>query len=174
MPSEAAPAQPAIVTYRYNGKLVYVTPPSTYEEAVASARDLFPELASVDPQRIGISINAMVSKKRELIRISPMAWQPVLASRKQYEVLDITLHNPKIIVHDAEQPPAYLDATEKGWFDLVLDPSRAPSPINGHTFIPFPGSKTKPRTSSSSPTSPCCPPKSPVGWAMSLLGKKSD
>ncbi|KAI8974018.1 hypothetical protein BD414DRAFT_447787 [Trametes punicea] len=167
---------PDIITYRYNGELVYVTPAATYEDGVQFARRVFPELASVHPDRVVISVNGIVNKERQLIRIGPMAWKTVMSSRARYEVLDIIV-DPEIHVSDAEPLPEYCDIKEKHALDDFLAPSRAPSPRPTHKIIPVPGAPRKPRSRSSSPgtaTASSATESVPTAadWAKSLFGKR--
>ncbi|KAI0332922.1 hypothetical protein GY45DRAFT_1320156 [Cubamyces sp. BRFM 1775] len=167
-----------ILTYRFNGTMVYVTPASTYQEGVEFARQVFPELASVDPERISISIHGTVNKQRQLIRIGTMAWNSVIATRARYEVLDITVV-PEIVVgtHDQPPPPDYFTIKEKSSHDDFLAPSRAPSPHSVHKIIPVPGARTRSRCRSRSPsshhsdTSSSTSSRSAMDWAKGLFGK---
>ncbi|KAH9889539.1 hypothetical protein C8Q73DRAFT_708033 [Cubamyces lactineus] len=166
-----------ILTYRFHGTMVYVTPASTYKEGVEFARQVFPELASVDPERISISINGTVNKQRQLIRIGAMAWNSVITSRARYEVLDITV-TPEIVIDAHDQPPPeYFTVKEKTSHDDFLSPSRAPSPRPVHKIIPVPGAPARSRCRSRSPSphhpngGPSTSPRNAIDWAKSLFGK---
>ncbi|KAI0364138.1 hypothetical protein BV20DRAFT_974785 [Pilatotrama ljubarskyi] len=174
---------PEVITYRYSGAMVYVTPSATFQEAVDTACSVFPELKQVDPDRIAISVHGSVNKKRQLIRIGPMAWPSIIASRARYEVLDITLE-PDIIVTDVDADsdalPRYtINDSEKHSFIDYFDPSRAPSPSDDsrvlHKNIPGVTARSRRTDRSPSPTlsaashEPAC---APVGWAKSLFGKR--
>ncbi|KAI0665695.1 hypothetical protein C8Q78DRAFT_985997 [Trametes maxima] len=170
---------PDILTYRYDGAMVYVTPAATYEEGVQFAQRVFPELASVDPARIVISVNGIVNQKRQLIRIGAMAWKTVVFSRARFEVLDITL-DPEIVVSDTDgerdAPPDYASLKEKDPNGDFLAPSRAPSPrrtqgrlLPDLTSGGLPRSRSRSPSPSATSTSESC---SPVEWARSLFGKR--
>lgn len=160
------------------------------QEGIRFARQVFPELASVAPEHILISVNGIVNKQRQLIRIGPMAWKTVVFSRARFEVLDVTLDpsapspsydgcdKPEIVVSDADALPEY-DSVKKLHPDEAdfLVPSRAPSP-------PMPHGANKPmanhrngRARSHSPTpsttsNDSCSTSSTLDWARSLFGKR--
>ncbi|KAI9064578.1 hypothetical protein FKP32DRAFT_1591388 [Trametes sanguinea] len=158
-------ASPVVLTYRFNEKLVYVTKPTSYQEAIKYARQLFPELALLPSDHIGICINGLVCQKRELIRISPMAWKPVIQTRTAYEVLDIIIDDPEAVDPVEDGPPAYADAAGKDPLESTSGQSRIPR----HTIIINPDCKEGLRVSSSTPSSTSR--KSVVEWAKGLLIK---
>ncbi|KAL7277881.1 hypothetical protein ACG7TL_008828 [Trametes sanguinea] len=159
---------PVVLTYRYNEKLVYVTKPASYQEAIKYARQLFPELASLPSNHIGICINGLVSQRRELIRISPMAWKPVMHSRTAYEVLDIIIDDPEAEGQVEDGPPAYADAAGKDPVDSPQSSCRFPR----HTIIINPNYKEDLRVPSPTPSSSSSSRKSAVEWAKGLLIKR--
>ncbi len=165
-------------------------PPHT-QEGIRFARQVFPELAAIAPERIIISVNGIVNQQRQLIRIGPMAWKTVVFSRARFEVLDVTLDptvpydaaadadtKPEIVVSDADALPEY-ESVKKLHPDEAdfLAPSRAPSP-------PMPRGSNKPianprqcRARSHSPTpstvsNDSCSTSSTLDWARSLFGKR--
>lgn len=157
------------------------------QEGIRFARQVFPELASVAPEHILISVNGIVNKQRQLIRIGPMAWKTVVFSRARFEVLDVTLDpsassspgydcdKPEIVVSDADALPEY-DSVKKLHPDEAdfLVPSRAPSP-------PMPHGANKPmanhrssraRSHSPTPSTTSNDSCSTLDWARSLFGKR--
>ncbi|KAI0827845.1 hypothetical protein BC628DRAFT_1317341 [Trametes gibbosa] len=168
-------AGPDVLTYRYNGNMVYVTPAPTYEEGVQYARQVFPELASVDPARIVISVNGLVNQHRQLIRIGPMAWKSVVFSRARFEVLDVTLdpHGPEIVISDHDTLPEYDSIKEKSPDADFLAPSRAPSPPRAlHKNMSHHATRSRSRSASPSSSTRSSEPCSTVDWAKSLFGKR--
>ncbi|KAI0349957.1 hypothetical protein OH77DRAFT_1431521 [Trametes cingulata] len=172
-----------ILTFRYNGAMAYVKPGATYQDAIHTAREAFQELKHCDPHRISISVNGVVNKKRQLIRISPKAWKAILASRARYEVLDITLE-PEIVVTDVD---ADSDDLPRYTLDEKMDPSienlapsRAPTPSDKvviHKYLPGASVRSRPGSRSPSP-SPSMNSQasresstSAVDWAKSLLAR---
>ncbi|KAI0752987.1 hypothetical protein C8Q80DRAFT_1149499 [Daedaleopsis nitida] len=121
---------PDLITYRYNGTLVYVLPAQSYEEGIALVQASFDELSNVDADHITICVNAMVGGKRTHIRIGPAAWSKVLPLLARYEVLDIIVKNPKIVVDSADTPPTYEDVKANSGSETLLLPSRGPTPQN--------------------------------------------
>ncbi|KAI0759969.1 hypothetical protein BD413DRAFT_487045 [Trametes elegans] len=188
---------PDILTYRYNGNMVYVTPGATHAEGVKFAQQVFPELAAVEPARIAISVNGLVNGQRQLVRISPMAWPTVVFSRARYEVLDVTVDSDvriDIIVTDADGLPLYsglkpqtpgVDPDAKAQpdatpVDFTLDPSRAPYPVTSappsparlpHKENPVPYALQRRRPASPSSISTADSSSSVSDWARSLFGK---
>ncbi|KAJ8483400.1 hypothetical protein ONZ51_g4731 [Trametes cubensis] len=168
-----------ILTYRYNGTMVYVTPAATYKEGVEYARQVFPELASVDPARISICINGTVNKQRQLIRIGAMAWNSVITSRARYEVIDIIVVPEIVVDADELSPPDYFTIKEKSSHDDFLAPSRAPSPRPVHKIIPVPGAPARSHCRSRSPSphhsigGSSTSSRGAYGWAKSLLGRST-
>lgn len=113
---------PEVITYRLNGKMVYVTPATNYEvspsqsqihfcqfiltilqQALDFAQNLFPEeLSTVKRDRISFSVlrvdisRSLNKSRHEAARIAPIAWQAVVGGLKTYEIIDI---------HVQVQPP---------------------------------------------------------------------
>ncbi|KAH9846155.1 hypothetical protein C2E23DRAFT_744724 [Lenzites betulinus] len=173
MPSAA----PDILTYRYNGNMVYVTPATTYDEGIQYARQVFPELADVAPTRIVISVLGNVNQQRQLIRIGPMAWKSVVFARARFEVLDVTLvpDGPEIVVTDHDALPEYESVKEKNPGVDFLAPSRAPSPprLSHVSHKDMPHNASRSRSRSPSPSRPSSNDScSAVDWAKSLFGKR--
>ncbi|EIW54557.1 uncharacterized protein TRAVEDRAFT_23578 [Trametes versicolor FP-101664 SS1] len=177
---------PDVLTYRYNGTMVYVTPAATYEEGIRFARQVFPELAAVAPEHILISVNGIVNKQRQLIRIGPMAWKTVVFSRARFEVLDVTLDpsasspsydcdKPEIVVSDADALPEY-DSVKKLHPDEAdfLVPSRAPSPpmLHGANKPMANHRNGRARSHSPTPSTTSNDSCSTLDWARSLFGKR--
>ncbi|RDX41398.1 hypothetical protein K466DRAFT_500476 [Polyporus arcularius HHB13444] len=176
---------PDLLTYRYNGHMVYVTPAKSYEQGVEFAQSVFPELASLEPDRISICVNASVQRKRTLIYIGPMAWTSVIQGLARYEVLEVVVKNPDIVIDSADATdvdalPHYEDVKEKCEpSDFHLAPSRGPSP--GHKYIPLPELQrlaAKNAIARSRSQSPAARRPSSSGsmadWARGLFGKKAE
>jgi len=89
-----------ILTYRYQNRMVYVTPPKTYEEALDFAQKVFPELKDVDRESISFQMRAHTGTAEHPARIAPMAWQQILGILTRFEILEIQ-------VRDADPPPNY-------------------------------------------------------------------
>ncbi|RPD53337.1 hypothetical protein L226DRAFT_473347 [Lentinus tigrinus ALCF2SS1-7] len=176
---------PDLLTYRYNGHMVYVTPAKSYEQGIEFAQSVFPELASIEPEHISICVNGCVQRQRTLIRIGPMAWASVVPTLARYEVLEVIIKNPEIVVDsvdpaDADGLPNYEDVKEKTGSSDFLAPSRGPSPHK--KFIPLPemqriAEKNAARSRSPSPATsrPSSASSSSISdWAKSLFGKKAE
>ncbi|KAI0686776.1 hypothetical protein C8T65DRAFT_676771 [Cerioporus squamosus] len=175
---------PDLLTYRYNGHMVYVTPATSYEEGVEFAQSVFPELASLEPERISICVNGSVQRQRTLIRIGPMAWTSVVLSLARYEVLEVVVKNPDIVVDSADAAdvdalPNYEDVKEKSGSCDFLAPSRGPSPR--YKNIPLPelqrlaakNAIARSRSHSPAPSRPSSS-SSISDWAKGLFGKKAE
>ncbi len=147
-------------------------------------RQNFPELAKVDPDHITLCINGVVGGQRRKIRISSMAWDRMLPNLARYEVLDIVLKDPLIVVDPSgdESLPNYEDVKEKYGSDGFLSPSRGPSPR--HKSVPLPKTKdilvsgftrplSRPPSSSSRSPSPSQKPSSNPSWVKGLFAKRS-
>ncbi|PCH36713.1 hypothetical protein WOLCODRAFT_140559 [Wolfiporia cocos MD-104 SS10] len=141
------PIPSTVITYRYNDKMVYVTPADSYQQAVDFAKQVFPELADVDRHRITFSVSVKPTKDGNHVQIGPMAWQAVAAQLARYEILEVIV-NPAVVVEGADDgPPQYADAVappsvEKQEKSQFLS-SRSPSPC---------GEEARKRSSSRSPS----------------------
>ncbi|KAL6306862.1 hypothetical protein BKA93DRAFT_712835, partial [Sparassis latifolia] len=82
---------PDIITYRLEGKMVYVTPAETYEEGVTFAKAVFEELSGVHPERITFSVSVNMPGGGRTVQISPMAWRAVVSTLAQYEIVDLVV-----------------------------------------------------------------------------------
>ena len=147
--SAAAPRNPpTVITYSFNSKLVYVTPGETYEarfclshrltvasfcspprfqQAIDFAQEAFPELRDVDRGLICLEIRLSDQVEQETARICRMAWSPMVATLRQYGIVEIhvdSLPVPACSANKASvsQPPPY--ASEAG---LSTDMKRAPT-----------------------------------------------
>ncbi|CCM00158.1 uncharacterized protein FIBRA_02186 [Fibroporia radiculosa] len=143
----ARPTTPVnVVTYRYQDRMVYVTPAATYEEAVRYAQTVFPdELAHVDKSRIMFSVSVTSPDGSRSVQIGPMAWAAVTASLAQYEIIDVVV-NPEVIIQDMDAdglPPyhRHLDVPneeKREYRSRSASPSRAksrtPSPNSSSSF----------------------------------------
>ncbi|KAI0794272.1 hypothetical protein C8Q74DRAFT_1215626 [Fomes fomentarius] len=99
---------PDVIAYRYNESLVYVPPAQSLQEAIELARQNYRELAGVNPDYIALYVNGLVGGERRKIRVSAMAWEPMLPKFRTFEVLDIAIETPS-----NDEPPDYEDNREK-------------------------------------------------------------
>ncbi|OBZ69501.1 hypothetical protein A0H81_10558 [Grifola frondosa] len=153
MPSANSTTPPDIITYRYNETMAYVTPAATYEEAIGYAKNVFPELANVEPRCISFAIRGFAQSREKTVRIGPMAWRAVIGALMRYEIVDV-LVQPAVVIEDTDGLPQYSESKETKDF-LSRSPSPARSPSRSQ-----PGSPSR-----------RCP--SPGDWARSLLGKST-
>lgn len=154
------------------------------QQGIEFAQSVFPELASIEPEHISICVNGCVQRQRTLIRIGPMAWASVVPTLARYEVLEILVKNPEIVIDSADPVdalPNYEDVKEKSGSSDFLAPSRGPSPAK--KIIPLPElqriveknsgrSSRSPSPSSSRPSSMSS--SSISDWAKGLFGKKAE
>jgi hypothetical protein len=99
--------RPEVVTYRFNGKMVYVTPAKDYEQALDFAQNVFPEeLRHIKRDHISFSVLSVAQRKQQTARIAAMAWTAVVGNLKTYEIIDLHVQ-PQFYVEDVDAPPAY-------------------------------------------------------------------
>lgn len=102
-----------LVTYRFRGKMVYVTAAPSYEKAVEFARVLFREdLRDVDDSCISFYVTVNAPTGIQSVQISPMAWKEVTTTLVRYEIIDVIVE-PQVVIHEADTPPNYLDVVSK-------------------------------------------------------------
>jgi len=108
--SSSAPAQatPDILAFSYDSSLVYVTPGESYDQAIESAQDAFPELRDVDRDLICLEVRVIVSNQTEHKRaqISRAAWPVVLPTLVRYEIVHVRVASPPH-ANAVSQPPPY-------------------------------------------------------------------
>ncbi|TFK51128.1 hypothetical protein OE88DRAFT_1808611 [Heliocybe sulcata] len=142
-PLSAKPSPPDIVTYRYEGEMVYVPPAQNHQDAIRLARSEFGEpLRHVFDRQISFSVNSVVHHETRSVRISPLSWPTVMSTLSRYEIIDVIVQ-PCI---DVDCPPEY-PVTQDEKSDLkssvYLEPpspkssrrslSRSPSPDHDGT-----------------------------------------
>ncbi|KAI0059621.1 hypothetical protein BV25DRAFT_1785443, partial [Artomyces pyxidatus] len=74
-----------ILTYCYNKQMVYAPAGKTYEEALDSAQELFPDLRGIDRDRISFHVTGT----DHFVRVPKMAWEAVLLDVPRYEVVHV-------------------------------------------------------------------------------------
>jgi hypothetical protein len=116
-----------IVTYRLNGKLVYVTPTTKYDvrllwmsfmlpqlimthanqqQAVAQAYSTFPEeLSTVQKEQVALAITCLVQGEHRVVQIAPSAWTSVLPTLTRFEIIDVIVKEDKPPRYDAKENP---------------------------------------------------------------------
>jgi len=100
---------PDIVTYRLNGKMVYVTPAANYEQALDFAQKVFRnQLGAISRDRISFSVTVMTNGDRRPVRIAEMAWGAVVATLQCYEIIDVHVQ-PEVHIIDSDVRLRYLD-----------------------------------------------------------------
>jgi len=120
MSADTLRSPPAILTYCYNSKLVYVTPGESYEQAIDFAQEAFPELGDVDRSLICFEVHVVLKQgERKVAQIGRMAWSPVVANLAQYEIVEIRVASPLIAASSTStpssaQPPPYTDTSMAG------------------------------------------------------------
>ena len=129
------------------------------------AKEEFEEIRDIDPSRISICVNGVVTGRRQLIRVGPAAWDAVMDSLSRYEILDILVKNPRIVVNTPDSffdtLPNYEDVKKaSGNDDKLISASRAPSPLSGNTAL-----RSSSRSSSRSPSRP---QKPKTDWAKTI------
>ncbi|KAH0831373.1 hypothetical protein J3R83DRAFT_14036 [Lanmaoa asiatica] len=73
-----------IVTYRYNGELVYVPVAPNYLEALAYARQAFPQLRDS-----ALSLSMTSGQVEGFVGISELAWPKLIQHMLRYQVIDV-------------------------------------------------------------------------------------
>ncbi|KAH9976575.1 hypothetical protein BGW80DRAFT_1223530 [Lactifluus volemus] len=108
--SSSAPAQtaPDILAFSYDSSLVYVTPGESYDQAIESAQDAFPELRDVDRDLICLEVRVIVNNQTQhkRARISRTAWPVVLPTLVRYEIVHVRVASP-LHANAVSQPPPY-------------------------------------------------------------------
>ncbi|KAF4598123.1 hypothetical protein EYR38_006519 [Pleurotus pulmonarius] len=141
--SSTVPAD--IITYRKDGKLVFVQPASSYMGAIEEARKVFPELGAIPDDRIGFYITATLGQSKQQVRVSESAWCAAIARLLRGEVVDVRVVEGDISL--SIEPPQYLevpdtkeasefyntnnDIRESRSAPSSRSPSRQPSPSSG-------------------------------------------
>ncbi|KAI9462612.1 hypothetical protein F5148DRAFT_216865 [Russula earlei] len=115
--SARLPNPPDLITYSYASRMVYVTPEDTYDNAIESARDSFPELCDVDRGRIRLAVRVSLGdqNERKLAEIGRRAWPLVITTFTRFAVVEISVASaprpaaaPSTSSRDsASAPPAY-------------------------------------------------------------------
>ncbi|KAG8221327.1 hypothetical protein J3R82DRAFT_1495 [Butyriboletus roseoflavus] len=86
--SRASGKTPAdIVTYRYNGELMYVPVAPNYIQALSYARSSFPQLKRLRGASLSLSLPA--SAHEQLVGISALAWPKLITHMTRYQVIDV-------------------------------------------------------------------------------------
>ncbi|EKM53462.1 uncharacterized protein PHACADRAFT_259868 [Phanerochaete carnosa HHB-10118-sp] len=100
-----------ILTYRWDGQMVYVKAAPTFELAADRARQSYADLADVQSERISFYVTASVKKDESTrVRISPSAWTLITSGLPDYEILDIQIADSDS--NDAvDAPPQYETST---------------------------------------------------------------
>ncbi|GBE88583.1 hypothetical protein BKA93DRAFT_744178 [Sparassis latifolia] len=138
-------ASPSIVTYRLHKKMVYVSPAESYEEAVDFAKAVFAdELSGIDRTRVVFSINVAVQHTPRTVQIGPMAWNAVISTLVEYEIIDVSVQSSVCHVgYTDDTPPPYVDTHPKhSWSLSPLPPCRPHTPISP-ARSPSPGKGTR-------------------------------
>jgi len=106
--------RPEVVTYRLNGKMVYVTPAKSYEQALDFAQNEFAdELRHIKRDRISFSVLVHAEKTYRSVRIGAMAWPAVVSNLKRYEIIEVHVQ-PELYVEHVDGPPGYQIAVGVG------------------------------------------------------------
>jgi hypothetical protein len=100
---------PDIVTYRLNGKMVYVTPADNYEQALDFAQKVFrQQLGRIKRDRISFAVTVITNGERRSVRIAEMAWGAVVATLQRYEIIDVHVQ-PEVHIIDSDVRVSYID-----------------------------------------------------------------
>jgi len=117
-PSSKIPAE--LVTYRYEGEMVYVNPGSDYDEAITCALENFSSLEAAPRDHIAFFVKVRVGGALRSVRISRNAWSKVLTSLSTYEIIDISvLPRPSLRPAKSDtdvRSPNYEDSTDEKAF----------------------------------------------------------
>ncbi|KIJ15476.1 hypothetical protein PAXINDRAFT_114601 [Paxillus involutus ATCC 200175] len=142
--------QPDIVTYRYEGNMMYVPVAQNYPQALAFAREAFPSLKRLQDSAITLSLNVINGSHRQSVGITAAAWPKIILHLSRYEVVDIhtAVVIPSITVTGAsecEAAPPYREPDnhtydEKASSHPTYRDSRSRSPTPGPA-----GGKLSPR-----------------------------
>jgi len=90
------PAPVDVLTFHYGDNMAYAPAALTYEEAIDTALELWPELHAFDRERIAL----LVKGPDQLVRVPRMAWNIVLCDLARYEVV-------RVQVDQLPPPPKY-------------------------------------------------------------------
>jgi len=85
-----------ILTFHYGDNMAYAPAAFTYEEAIDTALELWPELHAFDRERISL----LVKGPDQLVRVPKVAWNIVLCDLARYEVV-------RVQVDQLPPPPQY-------------------------------------------------------------------
>jgi len=85
-----------ILTFNYNKNMAYAPAAKTYDEAIDTVLELWPELRNFDRDRISL----LVGGTDQLVRVPKIAWQIVLSDLPRYEVMHVQ-------VDQLPPPPQY-------------------------------------------------------------------
>jgi len=95
--SVSGPEQPVdILTFHYNKTMAYAPAAKTYDEAIDTVRELWPELRDIDRDQIRLLVTGL----DHLVRVPRMAWSAVLCDVPRYEVVHVQ-------VEPVTPPPQY-------------------------------------------------------------------
>jgi len=105
--------------------MVYVTPAENYEQALDFAYSVYPEeLKDVPRDRVSFSIKIFMQGEPRTSRIGPMAWNVVVATLAQYEIILVEIQS--------DEPPHYYSSSSAPDHEKSLRPPshhrRTPSP----------------------------------------------
>ncbi|KAL1723745.1 hypothetical protein EV715DRAFT_285810 [Schizophyllum commune] len=145
-----------IMTYRYNDRLVYVSPEKDYEVAIDVALQEYPELATVPRELISFHTMANMDGQRRAIRIGRTAWPRAMDKLMRGEVVDIIVRWQDV---KGASPPQYLEVP-----GVSNARSRSPSPTPSERSIlrrlfsraPSPRPESRPASSHSDESSEKC------------------
>ncbi|KAI4528056.1 hypothetical protein K525DRAFT_282035 [Schizophyllum commune Loenen D] len=115
------------MTYRYNDRLVYVSPEKDYEVAIDVALQEYPELATVPRELISFHTMANMDGQRRAIRIGRTAWPRAMDKLMRGEVVDIIVRWQDV---KGASPPQYLEVP-----GVSHARSRSPSPTPSERSI---------------------------------------
>ncbi|KAI0263981.1 hypothetical protein BC834DRAFT_795933, partial [Gloeopeniophorella convolvens] len=74
-----------ILTFHYNRNMAYAPAARTYDEAIDTVLELWPELRDVERDHIKL----LVTGSDHLVRVPKMSWQAVLLDLPRYEVVHV-------------------------------------------------------------------------------------
>ncbi|OCH92018.1 hypothetical protein OBBRIDRAFT_774086 [Obba rivulosa] len=163
--STKTPSTPGLITYRFKQAMAYVKPAENHDEAAEYAKEVFGELNDTPSNRISFSITVRVQDKIQTVTITPRAWRDTMGSLAKFEIVDISVTEPRpsrpasIVIdspHDA--PPQYSSRSEKE-ADMYQDEKYLTS-----DYSP----KTRSRSPSPSPSS-----RNPISRGLDLLQRLS-
>jgi len=128
----ASTSCPEVITYNLNGKMVYVPPAQSYEQALDFAQKEFSDdLHNIKRDQISFSVLVHAEKSLRSVRIGAMAWPAVVSNLKRFEIVEVRVQ-PELHVEHVDGPPGYHVATRAGEskeateFYARSNPSRTP------------------------------------------------